>query len=67
MTRTQPGNRLDCLVYATLSLGLYGTGGPRSSQPLPLVRQVTQDTPGEASPSPVYTPGRLPGLGARRV
>lgn len=67
MTRTQPGTRLHCLVHATLSLGLYGTGGHSSSQLLPLVRQVTQDTGGGAPPSPVYTPGRLPGLGARRV
>lgn len=67
MTRTQPGTRLDCLLHATLSLGLFGTGGHSSSQPLPLVRLVTQDTPGEASPSPVYSPGKLPGLGARRV
>lgn len=57
MTRTQAGIRLDCLVCATLS----------SSQPLPLVRLVTRDTPGEASPSPVYRLGRSPGLDARRV
>lgn len=67
MTRTQPGTRLDCLVHVTLSLGMFGTGGHSSSQPLPLVRQVTQDTLGEASSSPVYSPGRLPGLGARRL
>lgn len=67
MTRTQPETRLYCLVRATLSLGLFGTGGHSSSQPLPLVRLVTQDTLGEASPSPVYSLGKLPGLGARRM
>lgn len=61
MTRTQPGTRLDCLVHATLSLGLYGTAGHSSSQLLPLVRQVTQDTPGWGGglPKPCLHPGQV--------
>lgn len=59
MTRTQPGTRLDSLVCATLSLGLFGTGGHSSSQLLPLVRLVTQETPRGGFPKPCLQSGQV--------
>ena len=59
MTRTQPGTRLDSPVCATFSLGLFGTGGHSSSQLLPLVRLVTQDTPRGGLPKPCLQPGQV--------